>query len=434
MAFAGAPPASAVVSVATEISGFTVSSTMATYGTQLTITGSLVQLHDASVGLGGEQVSISEYPNGTGAIATPTTSASGYFSATVTLHNGGQLRASFNGDTASGYSASGSSVLSVYSAQPQPYPSIKLNSPAESTVAAGTSLTLTGKATVTEDGTTYALADVPVGLVGDVGNSAVAQASTDGDGNFSVTVPANDGPDWQAEVLPQYGSPWDFYNDTNNESNTVAVSAVYKSRVLSFKVPAKPQANSNYNITGVVQVWNGAKWTAANDVLVYGYYRELPSGKWRRGFADYAFNGKFTGPAGGSPLGHLRWKIELPKQSGDNGIVEASSSGTHDSWVVEHTYEDAVSTYAEPKYANGVAFITTAPSNQANIFYGNPVPGIVKIYYHPRGTTRWTYLGEKRIQPTGQVGWSVDKPSGYFEIVYPAQGNYLASSKEVKIS
>ena len=34
----------------------------------------------------------------------------------------------------------------------------------------------------------------------------------------------------------------------------------------------------------------------------------------------------------------------------------------------------------------------------------------------------------------GEAGWSVHKTSGYFEIVYPAQGNYLGSSKEVKIS
>lgn len=309
-------------------------------------------------------------------------------------------------------------------------PSITLNPQKKSTVDAGASLTFTGKATVTEDGTTYALADVPVGLVGDFGNSAVAQANTDSDGNFSVTVPANDGPFWQAEVLPQYGNPWDFYN--YNESRTVEVNALYKSRVLSFKVPAK--ADSSYSVTGVVQVWDGTAWTAADSAAVYGYYRELPSGSWHKAFTGYTVNGKFTGQASDWPIGHLRWKIEVPRQGDDNGIVEASSSGTHDDWVVSRTYEDAFNTYSEPTYTNILGFITTAPSNQPNVFYGNPVRGIVKFYYHPRGTTKWTYLGEKPTNSLGAVGWSVDKTSGYVEIVYPAQGNYLTSSKEVKIS
>ena len=34
----------------------------------------------------------------------------------------------------------------------------------------------------------------------------------------------------------------------------------------------------------------------------------------------------------------------------------------------------------------------------------------------------------------GFVGWSTSKPlTGYFKIVYPAQGNYLGSSVEVKV-
>jgi hypothetical protein len=427
------PSALAAAPTATEITGFTVSADTVTYGTQLTISGFLVEAGGTSAGIGGEQVSIDEYQGGPGAIATPATSSSGYFTATVTLHNGGELRALFNGDTANGYGASESSVLSVYSAQPQPVPSVTLNPQPKSTVAAGASLTFTGKATVTQDGTTYALADVPVGLVGDVGNSAVGQADTDSDGNFSVTVPANDGPDWQAEVLAQYGSPWDFYNITNNESNTVDVNVTYKTRVLSFTVPAKVAQQSSASVTGVVQEWDGTAWTAADAPVVYGYYRILPSGKWIRGFTDFAINGRFRGPEVNASLGHLRWKIVVPEQDDAGEIFAASSSGTHDSWIVSRTYEDAFSTYREPTYTNILGFITTEPSNQANIFYGQPVPGIVKFYYHPRGTTKWTYLGETRVNSLGEAGWSIGKTSGYFEIVYPAQGNYLASSKEVKI-
>jgi hypothetical protein len=53
---------------------------------------------------------------------------------------------------------------------------------------------------------------------------------------------------------------------------------------------------------------------------------------------------------------------------------------------------------------------------------------------YPRGTTHWTYLGNKHTDFQGFVGWSIGQSlTGYFKIVLPAQGNYLGSSVEVKV-
>jgi hypothetical protein len=226
---------------------------------------------------------------------------------------------------------------------------------------------------------------------------------------------------------------------TAHSTTTAQVAVEYKTRIIDFKAPAKAETHSNFRVSGVVQQWDGSRWQAADYPDVGLYYQHLPSTRWIKlpgdAQARQSTGGSFSFQmTEQTPLGHIRWKAVVPKQESGDEIFATSTSTTPQTWVVDHTYEDAFSTYREPTYTNILGYITDAPSNQANVFYGYPVPGVVKFYYHPRGTTKWTYLGHKRTDSLGGVGWSLDKTSGYFEIVYPAQGNYLASSKEVKIS
>ena len=124
----------------------------------------------------------------------------------------------------------------------------------------------------------------------------------------------------------------------------------------------------------------------------------------------------------------------MAKQESGDEIFGTSTSSTPETWVVSHTYEEDLYTYRASTYTNVEAYIMDEPSNSSNTFDGYPVPGTARLYYHPRGTTKWTYLGDKRTDFLGFVGWSIGKSlTGYFKIVFPAQGNYLGSSVEVKL-
>jgi hypothetical protein len=321
-----------------------------------------------------------------------------------------------------------------------PTPTVTLNPQAKSAVTAGTTLTFTGKATITVNGTTEPLADAPVVMwSGGPGYPVPGGITTTADGTFTLTAPAVDGPFWQAVVIPPeygYSGSW-LYNEAY--SNTEQVAVEYKTRIIDFKAPAKAETHSNFRVSGVVQQWDGSRWQAADYPWVSLYYQVMPSARWIKvSGGEQAWQSK-----GGSfsfqateltPLGHIRWKAVVAKQESGDEIFETSTSPTLQTWVVDHTYEEDLYTYRAPTYTNVEAYIRDEPSNSSNIFYGNPVPGTAQLYYHPRGTTNWTYLGDKRTNFQGFVGWSIDKSlTGYFEIVFPAQGNYLGSRIEVKL-
>jgi hypothetical protein len=412
------------------------SATSISYGQQETLSGQLTETSDPSAGVADETVTITEdYGTGT-ATFTATTNSEGDYSVTTALLAAGRFRASFAGATGDGYDASYSSWVPVNAADPLdlPNPVVTLNPQPSSDVGPTANLTFTGKATITVDGTTEPVADSPVVMWGDEpGAPTPGGSTTAANGTFSITVPATEGPNWNAVVIPPgYGNGENLFNEAYSKMENVYVE--YKTRVVDFKAPSKVAADSA-KLTGQIQEWNGSKWTAAPDVAAVPEYRSLPSGKWRRedggGYSNAS--GDFSIPGAVSSLGHFEWKITVAKQN-NGSVYEASTSGTQDTWFVSHTYEDDFQTYTGPTYASLDGFITTEASS-GDAINGFPVSGIAKFYYHPRGTTKWTYLGEKKIDSeTGQVTWSVDKTSGYFEVVYPAQGNYLGSSKVVKIS
>jgi hypothetical protein len=223
-------------------------------------------------------------------------------------------------------------------------------------------------------------------------------------------------------------------------TRTGQVAAEYKTRIIDFKAPAKAETHSNFRVSGVVQQWDGSQWQPADYPWVNLYYQALPSTKWIREpgsiQAWQSTGGSFSfQQTQMTPLGHIRWKAVVPKQAQGNEIFDASTSSTPQTWVVDHTYEEALYTYRASTYTNVEGYIRDEPSSLSNTFFGNPIPGIAQLYYHPRGTTHWTYLASQHTSFQGSVGWSIHKSlRGYFKIVFPAQGNYLGSSVEVKVS
>ena len=420
----------------TVIQAFSASVTTVTYGTPVTVTGQLTEANEPAVGVPGEPVSIVDTYYTRDTLATVTTDSNGDFTATVTPQYAGYLIATFAGDTATGYEASASPMVRISAQQPLPVPNVTLNPQPASQVNAGANLTFTGKATITIAGQSEPLAGEPVGIsTAPYSGEAVQWAVTGSDGTFSFTVPANDGPTWQAFVLPPYyrDSGLPLYRE--GWSNVELVTVVFKTRVLSFKVPAKAEAHAKYTVSGVVQEWDGTAWTGAPYVTVSGYYQVLPSTKWQPlALGTYAdAQGNFSASASISNIGHLRWQIRVPKQAG-GFIYEPASSGTQDSWVVDRTYVTQMSGGRVGSYTDIGAIVQDWPWPSGGESFGT-VKGVAKLYYHPRGTTKWTYLASATLQARGAVQFVYHRSlSGYFEVVFPAQGNYLGSSGEKKVS
>jgi len=432
-----APSARAATMTAISLSA---SAASIAYGTQETLSG---QLTAGAVGLANEPVSITEGYGGAVAgpqVATATTDSSGDFSVTVTLAAAGKLEATFAG--AAGYGASTSATVLVSSPGALPTPAVTLSPQAKSAVAAGTTLTFTGKATITVNGTTQPLAGAPVVLwTGGPGYPVPGGVVTSPDGTFTLTAPADSGPLWQAVVIPpEYGlsGAW-LYNESFSAMETVAVE--YNTRIIDFKAPAKAETHSDsFRVSGVVQQWNGSRWEAADYPLVSLYYQALPSARWVKLPGELqawqSTGGSFSFQVTqDTPLGHIRWKAVVAKQESGDEIFATSTSSLPQTWVVDHTYEEDLYTFRGPGYTNIEAYIRDQPSRSRDTMAGYPAHGMARLYYHPRGTTKWTYLGEKRTDSIqGFVGWSETRDrTGYFEIVFPAQGNYLGSSAEVKV-
>jgi hypothetical protein len=221
---------------------------------------------------------------------------------------------------------------------------------------------------------------------------------------------------------------------------TPSATVEYKTRIIDFKAPAEAETHSDFRVSGIVQQWNGSQWQAADYPWVTLYYQVVPSTRWVKEVGQI----QAWQSTGGSfffqqteetPLGHIRWKAVVARQEDGGEIFDASASSTPETWVVDHSYEEDLYTYRAPTFTNVEAYITDEPSNTSNTFFGYPVPGTAQLFYHPRGTTKWTYLGAKRTGIQGFVGWSIRKSlAGYFKIVFPAQGNYLGSWVEVKVS
>jgi hypothetical protein len=398
--------------------------TISVGNTQITLSGRLVESADPSIGVPNEQVDSWFFiaDEATPEINLPaTTGPDGSFTFSYTEPAGGLFGVGFSGDST--YGSAGASIDVI--ADPEAT-SITLNAQPEALVPAGTTLTFTGKAeAITADGT-QPLADVDVNLFRNRLETG-PNAFTNADGTFTITLTAYSGGTWLAAVDPGWPQAYVLYQQS--KSNTVQVNVEYQTRA-AVSVPAEREAHSTFTVSGDVQTFDGTnRWFSASGVLVNYYYRVLPAGNWvKAGSAETDASGSFGGTARVVP-GHLTWQVRVPEQSpGD--VYLPSVSATDNSFVTDHTCTGIAVRYVDGRTIVSGAVRDSCAAKQQSF---GAVKGEVKVYYHPRGTTSWRYLGEVRIGGGGTFTYSRGGVlNGYFQADFPAQGYYLASkSNEV---
>lgn len=415
--------ASAVALTPTKVTGFTVSPTTISYSdTQVTVSGQLVEASDPSVGIPGQPVAVEYAPPGDkeSPITTVSTGSGGDFTALVSLPAGGSIMAVYSGSMT--YESSRSNAVSIYT-DPE-YPVVTLNPQAKTLVPAGTSLTFTGKAQVDVGGAPEPLAGAPVFLFHN-GAEAGGLVTTKADGTFTLAGTATSGGVWQAEVEPVYSSNQSLY--AASASNEVTVAVAHNTRVQSFSVPAKREAHSAFTVSGIAQQWSGTKWTGASYVLVSVYYRDGSSTVWRKAGSGQANSGGAFKINPSVVPGHTVWQVRVPAQ-GKADVYHASVSGTRDSFVTDETCFSGLAASHVNGRTQVQGFVIDHCGNRKSF---GTVKGTAKVYYHPRGTTAWRYLGSVRTGAGGSVVYTYYKTlAGYFRIVFPAQGYYLGSTSK----
>lgn len=417
--------AAASVTTPIEFMGFAVSPDIISYSNaQVTVSGRLVEDKDPSVGVAMLPVTVEYAPVGTGsAIATVLTDSWGNFTATATLPAGGTIRAISTGDATYGDAMSKAVLV-----QASPEDAVvTLNPQAGTLVAAGTSLTFTGTAQVSVDGTPEPLAGAPVRLL-ENGADAASYATTGTDGTFSLPVTAASGGVWQARVDTVYPEDLSLYAES--ASNGVTVAVAHNTRVESFSVPATREAHSTFTVSGTVQQWNGITWAGAADVMVDIYYRVQPSAVWKQADSAQAdSSGAFTAPASVTP-GHSIWQARILAQ-GSPDVYHASSSGTRVSFITDQTcFTGLAAGHLDGRTLVSGSVIDHCGTGAKAQSFGI-VKGTAKVYYHPRGTSTWRYLGSARTGAGGSVAYTRNGTlDGYFRIVFPAQGYYLSSTSK----
>ena len=77
------------------------------------------------------------------------------------------------------------------------------------------------------------------------------------------------------------------------------------------------------------------------------------------------------------------------------------------------------------------AFVQDWGSGAMDRTFGT-VTGTARVYYHSRGTSAWQYLGSTRLGDGGSAAYTKGGSllQGYFEVVFPAQGYYRASTSK----
>jgi hypothetical protein len=428
---AGASTASAATATTrteTQVISFKATPSLITYGNStVTFTGKLVEQADNSVGIASEPVSIAEQLPGApiSRVATVATGSDGSFTVTLPpLTSGADFWALFDGN--SGY-ASTSAELKVET-KPAPV-KITLNPQPKSLVWAGTRLSFTGKVQVETPAKTWVPYAGATLLAFDTSaHEQVVTAKPDGTFTFSTTAAQSE--TWQLATI--LADPASSLYEEGATSHPVTVNVQYRTRILKFTVPARSEAHADIHVTGVVQVWNGSAWVGHAGITPAAYYRVLPSAKWiHANTGTTNGQGAFTINTYGNVVpGHLRWRIVVPRQGASN-VYLASGSGTHDSLVYDHT---CIPNFSADHFT---ALSRTDIAGFVQDWCGNPewtfgtVTGTAQFYYHPRGTTKWTYLGSGKLGVSGSAVFTANRIlHGYFKMVYPAHGYFLASTSK----
>jgi hypothetical protein len=350
---------------------------------------------------------------------TVTTDASGDFTATESLPAGGTIQVETGQNTGYGYNRASASI------QTDPAPTAAtLDAQPTSRVWAGTNLTFTGKATVQVNGVAQPLADAPVELYVD-GGETMGSATTGADGTFTVPVKAASvGGQWTAVVTPPSGA---LYGQSTSNADTVNMQ--YNTRVVNVAYPATAEAHTPQKLTGTVQEYNGTSWVPADGLMVGVYYRTSSTGAW-----------KSLGDAQGNPDGTFSTVTQMAPgekqvqvralQWADGDVYLASSGPVKTIKVYDHTIFQSANQFVSHfngRTLLGADIVDWWGSGNTDHSWAT-VTGTAKVYYRPNTSAAWKYLGSAKLGQGGSFDYTYyGTLHGYFYIQYPAQGYFLAS-------
>jgi hypothetical protein len=402
------------------IAGFAATPTTITYGhATVTVTGKLVEYGSQTTGVPDEQVQV-EF--GTSTAISTSTSADGSFSATVSLPKGGNVFAEFNGDTAYGYTRTGTVSIDATAARTR----VTLNRlPAP--VLAGTELIFTGKAEVKVAGSWEPLPGARVELDRVTSSSLeVASGTTGSGGQFSLTATVTGSGPYRVTLDAQAAAPLSLYG--SSQANVNLTSGSYRTRIAAVSLPSTPEAHRSFTVTGVAQVWNGVTWTGYAGMPVQYYYQVQGTSTWvYAGAAQTDAAGGFSGPASVQP-GQLGWQVRVPA-SGDGNKFLPSASSRYAGLVTDQTCVTGLAVSRGRRTEVQAQVQDSCATGQRS--FGEVSGQVAEVYYHPRGSTTWTLLGQTNTDANGLVDYTNDSAvRGYFKVVFPAQGYYLASTSE----
>jgi hypothetical protein len=205
---------------------------------------------------------------------------------------------------------------------------------------------------------------------------------------------------------------------------------VYATRVVDVAIPVTHEVHSSFKITGIVQAKTGSAWTAAPSVTV-GVYATTPKGKWvKTGSTRTTSKGAFSWAVSGLvKFGHLVWQLRVATQQVGSTEYKWSNSPVKPSFWADRTYvTHFVAMHIDGDTSLG-AIIQDYPAS-GGVTYEN-VSGVAKFYWRPAGGKTWDYLGSSHTSSFGSVEVEpAGTLDGTFQIVFPAQGIFLASNAE----
>ncbi len=439
----GVERAAASTGTATVIIGFQVTPEYGDYVTgqiSALITGTLVEAQDHGVGVPDETVSIvdvSEPSSITQAQNTATTNAAGQFTAWLPLSltdEYGEVTASFAGTA--DYAATSVTKWGFGIANEGP-PEFVLNKQGDLVVPAGSTRTFTGHLDFVLNSKAIPVPEAPIWV--SLGNQPDGTdphgiSTTDTDGNFTVSVTSSWGGIWSACVEYAGGG----YCSNDNDPGYVS----YKTYVSKFSVPAKYEAHSTLTLAGTMLWWTGIEWVGASYGQVSIYERPSSGGKWVNYVDLFPVNGRGGFEQEGLfPVlkpGRYEWLARV-NRSDDPAVYGAafdqSNSVTRYATVVDRTCVTGFSVNHVDRQTRISGMVGDSCGTGLDSLSFGPVHGKVRIYFHPRGTRTWRYLGTASATgASGSFAFSHDGVlNGYFKAVFPAQSYYLEStSPEVR--
>jgi hypothetical protein len=408
-------PATSVI-----ITGFAATPATITYGhATVTVAGKLVEYGSQTTGVPDEQVQV-EF--GTSTAISTSTGADGSFSATVSLPKGGNVFAEFNGDASYGYTRTGTVSINAIAARTR----VTLTGlPAP--VLAGSELIFTGKAEVNVAGSWEPLPGARVELDRVTAPPVEAASGTTGSGGqFSLPATVTGG-QYRVTLDAQADTPFSLY--ASSQSSVDLSGGSYRTRIAAVSLPASPEAHRSFTVTGVAQVWNGAAWTGYAGMPVQYYYQVQGTSTWvYAGAAQTNASGAFSGPASVQP-GGLGWQIRVPA-SGDGNKFLPSASITYAAFITDQTCVTGLTANRLRTSTEVQAQVQDSCATGQRSF-GKVSGQVAEVYYHPRGSTTWSLLGQVRTDANGFVDYVNDGAlRGSYKVVFPVQGYYLGSTSQ----